>query len=380
MAIKNSILFYDLSFQTSAIKDIFHSRLSNVLDCNGFIKGNYVHKFENQFSKYLNVKNVITVNSGTDALFLAALSLKLNKNDIVFIQTNTYFATVESIARLNCQIKPCEIDLESGQISLKYLEAQLSKIRSINQTQRIIVVVVHLFGNCPDMDKLVKLSEQYNFTIIEDAAQSHGSSFDGKSLGSFGLLSSFSFYPAKNLGAMGDGGAVVTNSDNIGSKVRALADHGQVEKDLHDSIGINSRLDEIQALVLSLKIEYLNEWNQQRRHIANIYKQNLQSCAQVKLLHIHEKCIPNYHLFVIRALKRDELIRFLEDEGIQCRIHYPIPMYKQKGFIEYHSEQIDFMETEKFCSQILSLPMYPGMEERDVIKISLLIQSFYQNN
>lgn len=379
MGSRNQIPFYNLSYQTNSIKDSLCTKLSNVLDSNIFIKGDYVDEFENLFSKYLNVENVITVNSGTDALFLSALALNINEDDIVFIQSNTYFATVESFARLNCQIKPCEIDLKSGQINLTYLEEKLSEIRIVNQTQRIVVVVVHLFGNCPDMNRIIKLSKKYNFVIIEDAAQAHGSSFDGGKLGSFGLLSSFSFYPAKNLGAMGDGGAVVTDSLDLSLKVRALADHGQVKKDLHDSIGINSRLDSIQALVLTLKIKYLDEWNQKRRYLANVYKQNLKTCKQVKLLQIHEKCIPNYHLFVIRVSKREELIKYLNREGIQSRIHYPVPIIRQKGFIEYQNEQTNFIETEKFCSQILSLPMYPGLEESEAIKISSLIQSFYQD-
>lgn len=378
MRSKNHIPFYDLSYQTSTIKDSFYNKLSDIIDCNGFIKGKYVHKFENQFSQYLSVNNVISVNSGTDALFLSGLALGLNENDIVFIQTNTYFATVESIARLNCQIKLCEIDLESGQIDLLYLEERLIEIRSKNKAQRIVVVVVHLFGNCPDMDKLINLSKNYCFDIIEDAAQAHGSSYAGKKLGSFGLLSSFSFYPAKNLGAIGDGGAVVTDSRDLSTKVRSLADHGQVKKDLHDSIGINSRLDSIQALVLSLKIKYLDEWNQERRNLAKIYGESLQGCEQVKPLQIHEKCIPNYHLLVIRVSNREELIKFLEKESVQIRVHYPIPIIKQKGFLKYQKEQANFIETEKFCSQILSLPMYPGLTENDVIKVSSLIQKFYQ--
>lgn len=377
MANKNSIPFYDLSYQTKKIKNEFYSISRDVLNCNDYIQGAYVHEFEKQFANYLNISNVITVNSGTDALFLAALTLDLNANDIVFIQTNTYYATIESIARLGCQIQLCEIDIDSGQINLEYLEEKISEIRSFNPTQRIVVVVVHLFGSCTDLDILTKLSQDYNFIIIEDAAQAHGASFNGKMLGSFGLLSSFSFYPAKNLGAFGDGGAVATNSHELGEKVRALANHGQQKKDLHDFIGINSRLDTLQALVLSLKIKYLDEWNQMRKHIANIYRKNLQDCEEVRFLKVREGCIPNYHLFVVRVEKRQKLITYLEKEGVQCRVHYPNPIYTQKGFKEYQEIQSTYTSTEKFCSQIISLPMFPGLHDDDIIRISSLIKKFH---
>jgi dTDP-4-amino-4,6-dideoxygalactose transaminase len=378
MTNRNQIPFNDLSYQTNIIKERFYDGLHDIIDSNGFIHGSFVSKFEKQFSNYLNVINTITVNSGTDALFLAALGLELNQNDKVFIQANTYFATIESFARLNCQIELCDVKADSGQLDLADLEMRISEAQSISPTQRIIVAIVHLFGNCPDMEKLTQLSQEYGFLIIEDAAQAHGSFFGEQRLGSFGLVSSFSFYPGKNLGAFGDGGAVVTNSPNLATKIRALADHGQIIKDSHDFIGINSRLDTIQALSLSLKLEYLDEWNQMRRSLANIYINNLSNCAEVNLLNIHPKCTPNYHLFVIRVSKRDELIRFLNNQGIQCRIHYPLPIHRQKGFYNYHNDHVNFIETDKFCSQIVSLPLYPGLAEDDINHITLMIHKFFR--
>lgn len=375
---KNRLIqFYDVTIQTETIQDEFHLKTKSILKSNKYVLGDDVSKFENQFSDYLGVSDVVSVNSGSDALFLAALALDLNENDIVFIQTNTYFATIESIARLGCVIELCEIDIESGQINLKLLEDKIAKIRSNNPTQRIVVIAVHLYGSCSDLKHLSELSKLYNFIIIEDAAQAHGSTFGGKMLGTFGLLSIFSFYPSKNLGAFGDGGAVASNCSELVEKIRALANHGQYKKDKHEFLGINSRLDTFQAIVLSLKLKYLDLWNQQRKHIADLYRSEFSRIKEICLLKVQKECFSNHHLFVIRAENRKQLISYLEKNNIQSRIHYPTPVYKQKAFLKYQTIETTYPETEKFCSQILSLPMYPGLSEKDINKISLVIKKFY---
>jgi dTDP-4-amino-4,6-dideoxygalactose transaminase len=369
--------FSELSYQTNAISEKYFDAVKYIMSNSDFINSEIVSKFEKEFARYIGAKYSVSVNSGTDALYLALAAIDISPNDLVITQPNTYFATIESVCHHKCELNLVDIELQTGQMDLNLLEQEIKAARKVNPKKRIIVIPVHLYGSCVDLNRLIKLSVKYDLIIIEDAAQAHGSKFENKLLGTFGLLSTFSFYPAKNLGGFGDGGAIVTNSDYLANKVKVLANHGQVSKDNHFYLGINSRLDALQAAALLLKLEWLEAWNKKRLELTKIYKSLLESNGNIFFLSSHCKCKPNYHLLVVRVKNRDGLIKHLKQLGIEARIHYPMPVHMQKGYPKSGSTIGSLRNSETFCKEILSLPLFPGMKESEVLSVVDSIKKYY---
>lgn len=354
----------DLQKQYNLLKTELNTAVQRVLDSGWFILGKECELFEKEFAEYLNIKYCIGVANGTEAIALSLMALNIGENHEVITTNITAFPTITGILQAGAKPVVIEIDPNTGLMDISKIEERITR-----NTKAILPV--HLYGQSCDMDKITEIAEKHNLSVIEDCAQSAGTVYKDKYTGNFGHCAAFSFYPTKNLGAYGDGGLVATNDKTIAEKLLKLRNYGQSVRYYHDEKGINSRLDEIQAAVLRVKLKYLNDWNFRRREIATIYRENIKTCE-----FIEEKKygILNYHLFVIKHHNRNELAKYLIANGIQTYIHYPVPVNEQKAF-DYQKDEA-FAESKLFSSQILSLPMYPELTNEEVIKISNCINTF----
>ncbi len=366
------IKFADLNFQIKKIKkDIFKS-INLTINESAFVGGENVKKFENKFKKIQGSNFCLGVANGTDALEIAIESLNLKKNSEVLVPVNTWISTAEAVIRNNLKVRFVDIDENSYLISIKDIKKKISKNTSA-------IIPVHLYGQPCDMDEIRKIAKRNKLKIIEDCAQAHLAEYNSKKVGSFGDISCFSFFPGKNLGAMGDGGAIVTNSKKLYKKCKMIANHGGLKKNSHLLIGRNSRLDNMQAGILNIKIRELSNWTNQRIKNANIYKKYLESNPNVFLpVKKKKKTKHVYHLFVIRANNRKKLIEFLKKNKVQTNIHYPkilsdVPAFKKKqrqSFVPY---------ARKNSKKILSLPIGEHLSHFQIKKISRLINKFYKH-
>lgn len=324
-----------------------------------YVLGEEVENFERNFAQYIGKKYCAGVNSGTDALILSLRCIGVGPGDEVITTSLTASATVAAIAVLGAI--PVFVDIDS-----KTLNIDVDKIEERISLKTKAVVAVHLYGNPCEMKKLKKICSQYNLTLIEDCAQANGSTYLGDRVGSFGDISCFSFYPTKNLGAMGDGGAILTSNKKYYAKIKSLRQYGwNFDRSSCEISGV-SRLDEIQAAILNVKLNSLDEQNMKRRQIASIYAQNLdQEKFTLPSETIFAKHV--YHLYVVRSSQRDSCIRSLERQGVKPSIHYRVPTHLQPAF--YHAKQFHLQVTEKIATEIFSLPMFPELSEDTVIKI-----------
>ena len=345
------INFVDLKSQYKTIKPEIDKAIKKVVDSQRFILGPQLEAFEKEFAEYLGVKYVVGVGSGTDALILAMLCLGLKNGDEVITPANSFIATTTAIVQVGAKPVFVDCDSETYQIDINQVEKKINK-----KTKAILPV--HLYGAPVEIKRLQVIANKHKLFLIEDAAQAHGATFKGKKLGTFGDMGAFSFYPGKNLGAYGDGGAIVTNRADFYDKLLKLRNHGESKKYSHDIYGINSRLDEIQAAVLRVKLKHLDKWNKQRSIIAGKYKNSLKNYKTQKIIQ-NGKSV--YHLFIIESSKRDKLQKFLLDNGIRTQIHYPIPIHLQKAYKYLGYKLGDFPITEKLAKRILSIPIYPEL-------------------
>lgn len=337
--------------------DEYKKAFEDVLNSGWYILGENVKKFEEEFAKYLGVKHCIGVASGLDALILAIDALELPYDSEIIVPSNTYIATILAIVRNGLKPVLVEPDIRTYNIDPTKIEERITE-----KTRAIIVV--HLYGKPCDMDPILDLAKKYNLYVIEDVAQAHGSKYKGKKTGTFGI-GCFSFYPTKNLGALGDAGAVVTDDDILAEKIKALRNYGSKKKYYNDYIGYNSRLDELQAIFLRIKLRFLDEINEHKRKLASIYLKNLADDF-IKPV-VDEDCYDVYHIFNVRHEKRDSLREYLLANGIITEIHYPIPPHKQesmKGIITG-----EYPISEEIHNTTLSLPISYFHTEEDIIKI-----------
>ena len=288
-------------------------------------------RLKREFSSYIGAKYGIGVNSGSDALFLALKALGIDENSEVITVSHTFVSTVDSIVR--CGAKPVFVDVEPDTYCINTAKIE----EKITQKTKAILPV-HLYGHPVDLDEVLKIAKQYDLSVVEDACQAHGTEDKGKKVGSSGNAGCFSFYPVKNLGAYGDGGMVTTNDSSLAERIKLLRNYGQSRKYYHDFVGINSRLDELQAAILRVKLSRLDEWNEKRRRLAQLYKEILEQ-TDVVLPSERPYVKHAYHLFVIRLARRDNCQRFLQKRGIQTQIHYPIPVHKQKAYAAFQSNE-----------------------------------------
>ncbi len=364
------IKFLDLQAQYNSIKDEIDSALFEVLNSSSFILGPSVAKFESAFALYCGCKHAIGVNSGTSALFLILKALGIGRGDEVITAANTFIATAAAIAETGATPVLVDVDPVTRNIDLKQIEAMIT-----SQTRAIIPV--HLYGNMVNMDETLSIAAKHDLLVIEDAAQAHGAAFRDKRAGSFGVAAGFSFYPGKNLGAYGEGGAVVTSDDGLAETVRKLRDHGFSKKYFCDILGYNARMDGFQGAILSVKLKYLDKWNQERNRVANRYREKLEGLP-VTLPTEFRDSYQVYHQFVIESDARDELQSYLAENGIPTLLHYPIPVHKQEGFIRAGFPSGSFPVTEKLSERILSLPIYPELKDNEIDYIGSKIREFFE--
>jgi dTDP-4-amino-4,6-dideoxygalactose transaminase len=355
--LKRTIPFLNIKREHAGIQQEISQAIERVFESGRFVLGDEVAAFETEFSSYVGAKFGIGVNSGSDALFLALKALGIDENSEVITVSHTFVATVDSVVR--CGAKPVFVDVEPDTFCI---DTSTIEERITERTKAILPV--HLYGHPAHLDELLKIATQYDLSVVEDACQAHGAEYKGRKVGSFGDVACFSFYPAKNLGAYGDGGCVTTNDSDLADRIKLLRNYGQSRKYYHDLVGINSRLDELQAAMLRVKLSRLDEWNEKRRRLAELYKEML---GQTDVLLPSERTYAKhtYHLFVIRLAERDNCQRFLRKNGIQTQIHYPIPVHQQKAYSGFESAT-DLSVTQTICNEILSLPLYPSLTDEEV--------------
>lgn len=361
----------DLKIQYKGIADEINKAIFEVLSSGEYILGHFVSDFEEKMAEYCNIKFAIGCASGTDALLLSLDAYGIKKGDEVITTPYTFFSTASVIWRLSAKPVFCDINPLTYNINPNLIEDLITE-----KTKGIIVV--HLFGQPAELEPILEIANKYNLFVIEDAAQSLGALYKRKKIGTFGDCGCFSFFPTKNLGCYGDGGMIITDNLEIAEKIKILRVHGAKPKYHHLIVGYNSRLDAIQAVCLSLKLKYIDEWNKKRREKANIYNELLSSCTEVTLPFINDDSSHVFNQYVIRAKKRNELKEYLKNNGIQTRVYYPLPLHLQECFKGLGYKKGDFPESEKASAETLALPIYPELKKEEQEIVASKIKEFYE--
>jgi len=361
------IPFNDLTRQYKSIEEKLNKTINVVLKSGWFILGKNVETFEIEFADYVGKKYGIGVASATDALFLALLASGIKRGDEVITVPNTAIPTIAAISAAGAVPVFADIN-QYYTIDSSIIEKKISR-----KTRAIIPV--HLYGQSCQMASILNIAKKYNLRVIEDCAQAHGAEYRGLKV-PVGDIGCFSFYPTKNLGAYGDGGMIVTNNENLFQKLKLLRNYGETTRFTHIIKGYNSRLDEIQAAILRLKLKYLDRWNNERRKIAKSYNELLEDFVLTPQEDKDNRHI--YHLYVIRTEKRDKLKDYLYAKGIGTAIHYPIPAHLQKGYSDLGYKKNDFKTCEKFSKEILSLPLFPELINREIEYVCSNIKDFFK--
>lgn len=366
------IPFIDLKSQIASIENEIQEVISDVISDTDFINGKYNDLFCKNFADYVNAKFCIGVGNGTDGLEIALLALGIKNGDEVIVPANSFIATSEAVTNVGAKVifVDCQED---------YYTIDANKIEEKITSKTKCIIPVHLHGQPANMNELSDIALKYNLKVLEDCAQAHGATYSDLKVGTIGDMGMFSFYPGKNLGAFGDGGAIVTNNDILAKKAKMLANHGRTDKYNHQFEGRNSRLDNIQAGILNVKLKYLKEWNDKRIDNANLYTSLLSNIEELKTPKIAEKCNSVYHLYVIRTKYRDRLMSFLNQKGICTGIHYPIGLPFLEAYKYLKHKKDDFPVTYSYQSQILSLPMYPELTIEQIQYICNSINDFFDN-
>jgi dTDP-4-amino-4,6-dideoxygalactose transaminase len=377
------IPFLDLKTQYQSIKSEVQSELNEVLDRTAYICGEKVKRFEQGFANAHDVKHCLGVSSGTDALHLAYWSLGIGiasqvksgklreKLDEVIVPVNTYIATAETITMVGA--KPVFVDHEEESFNI-----DPTKIDEKINPRTKAIVVVHLYGQPADMDPILSIAKKHGLMVIEDCSQAHLAEYKGRKIGTFGRVGTFSFYPGKNLGAYGEAGGVVTNDDKLYETMLRYRQHGSLEKYIHDEEGHNYRMEEVQGAVLAVKLKYLSNWTEARRKVAAAYRELLANIEEIKVPIEMPYAKHVYHLFEIRVKRREKLMEFLKQKGIETGLHYPKPLHLQKAYGYLSYREGDFPIAEKCCREILSLPIHPGMGDEQISYVADSIRAFYK--
>ncbi|AOV08781.1 DegT/DnrJ/EryC1/StrS family aminotransferase [Sporosarcina ureilytica] len=362
----------DLSEQYSKIKDEVLSKLDEVMSSSQFILGSHVKQVENDIAEMSKTNHGIGVGNGSDAIHIALQAAGVSEGDEVITTSFTFFATAGSIARANA--KPVFVDIDPVTFNI-----DPSKIEAAITEKTKAIIPVHLYGQMADMDLIMEIANKHNLHVIEDAAQAIGSTYKGKQVGEMSSAATYSFFPTKNLGAYGDGGMIVSNNDEIAEQARVIRVHGSKPKYHHHMLGYNSRLDELQAAVLNVKLPHLSTWSENRRTHANYYTEKLNDLVGDFVIMPNE-VEGNYHVFhqyTLRVKKRDELQAFLKEQGIATMIYYSIPLHLQPVFKDLGYKEGDLPETEKAAEQALSLPMFPELKQEQQDYVIEKIAEFY---
>lgn len=360
--------FLNLKAQYESIKDEIATAIQQVIEKTAFAGGPFVEQFEKEFAAFCQTKYAIGVNCGTSALWLTLLGLGIGQGDEVITVPNTFIATAEAISF--CGAKPVFIDIDEQTYNMNpaLLEQAITP-----KTKAIIPV--HLFGQTADMDPILSIARTHRLVVVEDACQAHGATYNGKPAGSMGEAGCFSFYPGKNLGAYGEGGAVTTNNPELAAKIKMLRDHGQSKKYHHDLIGWNARLDGIQAAILSVKLKHLHEWNERRRQHASAYSEALSSGNGIILPREAAYGTHVYHIYAVRVTNRDQILPALMAKGIGCGIHYPVPLHLTQAYRHLELGRNRFPVAERCADEFLSLPMFPELAKDQIAFVATELKS-----
>jgi len=365
--------FLDLKRQDKGMGEEILSAINKVYEKGRFILGEEVSAFEKEFARYCGVRYGVGVASGTDAISLALKTAGIGEGDEVVTVANSFIATALAISFAGAKPVFVEINPETYTMNPNALEDFLKR----RKRRKIKAALpVHLYGHPAEMDSIMEIANRYDLIVIEDACQAHGAEFGGKRVGSFGALGCFSFYPTKNLGAYGDGGMVVTDNEKYYEKLRLLRCYGEKKRYQHVLKGGNSRLDEIQAAILRVKLRHLDQWNEERRRKARTYMTMLQAFPVLRPFEM-EEARHVYHLFVIRTKKRNRLQTFLKEKGIDTLIHYPIPIHLQKAYRELGYQRGDLPLTEQCSREVLSLPFFTGLVDEELEEVAQQMKNFF---
>ena len=368
----------DLKSQYQKIKPEIDYAIQSVIDSCQFVKGNDVKLFESELSEYLNVKHTITCGNGTDALQIALMALGLQTGDEVITTNFTFIATVEVIALLGLKPIIVDIDRQTLNIDTQQIEKHITP-----KTKAIIPV--HLFGQCANMEAILEIAGKHNLHVVEDTAQALGAEYlfsNGlaKKAGTIGTIGCTSFFPSKNLGCYGDGGALFTNDDALAGQIRSIANHGMKVRYHHDRIGVNSRLDTIQAAILRVKLKHLDEYNRARQSAAQKYNSILADITDIETPTTAAFTNHIFHQYTLKVKngRRDALKKYLDEQGIPNMIYYPIPLHQQKAFTPYVTENDNFPISEAICGEVLSLPMHTELDDEQIARITTAVKKFFK--
>jgi dTDP-4-amino-4,6-dideoxygalactose transaminase len=363
------IPYFDLPAQIRSLRKDLDAAIAHTLDHCSFCLGPDVAQFETDFANYVGSQHSVGFNSGTSALHVAMILLGVGRGDEVVTTPFTFVATSWAISYVGA--KPVFVDIDDATFNLdpKLLE------RAIAANTKAIMPV-HLYGHPFDIDPILEISRRHKIPLVEDAAQAHGATYKGKMVGTFGEMSGFSFYPGKNLGACGEGGALVTNQAALAKRARALREHGSTIRYFHDEVGYNYRMEGIQGAVLGVKLKHLAQWTERRRAIAKSYNELL-SGTPLQLPHEAAYAQSAWHLYVVRHPRRDELKKHLEASGVGCALHYPLPLHMQRCYASLGYKPGDFPVAEKAARECLSLPMYAELTDRQIQRVAEVIKKFF---
>lgn len=370
----SKIPLVDLHAQYETIKPEIDAAIQRTIEKTAFILGPEAKNFEQHFAEFCKVKHAIGLDSGTAALHLAMLALDIGAGDEVITTAHTFIATAEPISLLGA--RPVFVDIDPRTYNL-----DPDKLQAAITPRTKAIIPVHLYGQPAEMDAILDIARVRNIPVIEDAAQAHGATYRERVVGTMGLMTGFSFYPGKNLGAYGDAGALVTNDDALAKKIRMLRDHGRTSKYEHEITGYGFRLDGMQGAILDAKLKHLPQWNAARRAHADYYTEllsNVDDSIVTPYEPPHVQAV--YHLYVIRTRKRDELLQYLKEREIEAGIHYPVPLHLQPVYKNLGYARGAFPETEQAARDILSLPMYPELTHAQMERVVDTMREFYKNN
>lgn len=365
-----NIPFLSFSPQHDPIREEILAAIAGVYDKQWYILGEQVKAFETAYAAFNEVKHCVGVANGLDALHLALLALNVGPGDEVLVPSNTYIATWLAVSFVGATPVPVEPNPATYNIDPNRLEAAITP-----KTKGIMPV--HLYGQACEMTAIMEVAQRHGLWVVEDNAQAQGATWQGHMTGSFGNVNGTSFYPGKNLGALGDAGAVTTNDEALGGKIRTLRNYGSQKKYYNEVIGQNSRLDELQAAVLNVKLPYLQAWTQQRRTVAALYNQHLAGIGDLILPVIAEGATHVYHLYVVRTAHRDALQDYLKEQGIGTLIHYPVSPHRQQAYAHLAIPEGVYPIAEEMARTSLSLPMWPGMQEEEVKAVVAAVYKFF---
>jgi UDP-2-acetamido-2-deoxy-ribo-hexuluronate aminotransferase len=375
---KNNIQMVDLKGQYDKIKEEVDTAIMEVIVSTSFIKGPEVKAFQEELESYLDIKHVIPCGNGTDALQIALMALGLKPGDEVITSDFTFAATVEVIGLLN--LVPVFVDVDRDTFNI-----DIDEIKKAITPKTKAIIPVHLFGQCANMESIMEIAKENNLSVIEDTAQAIGADYtfsngDVKKAGTIGHIGTTSFFPSKNLGCYGDGGALFTNDDDLAKRLSAIVNHGMYKRYYHDEIGVNSRLDSIQAAILRVKLPNLDNYNMERKAVAEYYNNAFLDIEELETPVVSKNSTHVFHQYTLKTkgINRDELITFLKEKGIPAMVYYPIPLHHQKAYIRPEFKDENYPITMELCKSVISLPIHTEMDENQLLYITQSVNKFFK--